>query len=174
MPQSMSQASLPVFEINLNALSAVLDKAEAFATAKKVEPAVLLRSRLSPDMFDLTRQVQVATDGARRGSARLAGVEAPSYEDNETTIAQLKERIAKTVAFLKTLDRKAIDASAEKEITFPLGPDKKGHMKGDDYLNHFMLPNFYFHCTAAYTILRHNGVDVGKRDFLGAIPLKMT
>ena len=174
MPQSMSQASLPTFEITLNALSGVLEKAEAFAKAKKIEESVLLRSRLSPDMFDLTRQVQVATDGARRGSARLAGVEAPKVEDNETTIAQLRDRIAKTVAYLKTLDRKAIDASTEKEITFPLGPEKKGHMKGDDYLNHFMLPNFYFHCTAAYTILRHLGVDVGKRDFLGAIPLKMT
>ena len=174
MPQSMSQASLPVFEINLNALSALLDKAEAFATAKKIEPTVLLQSRLAPDMFNLTRQIQIATDGAKRGAARLADVEAPAYEDNETTIAQLKERIAKTVAFLKTLDRKAIDASADREITFPLGAEKKGHMKGDDYLNHFMLPNFYFHCTAAYVILRHLGVDVGKRDFLGAIPLRMS
>ena len=174
MPQSMSQASLPVFEINLNALSGVLDKAAAFAAAKKIDPTVLLHSRLSPDMFDLTRQVQVATDGARRGSARLASTEAPKFEDNETTIAQLKDRIAKTVAYLKTLDRAKIDASAEREITFPLGPEKKGHMKGDDYLNHFMLPNFFFHCTAAYTILRHLGVDIGKRDFLGEIPMKMT
>ena len=174
MPQSMSQASLPIFEINLKALSGVLDKAEAFAAAKKIDPAVLLRSRLAPDMFDLTRQVQIATDGARRGSARLAGIEAPKVEDNETTIAQLKERIANTVAYIKTLDRKAIDASAEREITFPLGPEKKGHMKGDDYLNHFMLPNFYFHCTAAYAILRHLGVEIGKRDFLGEIPLRMS
>ena len=174
MPQSMSQASLPVFEIKLNALSAVLDKAEAFASAKKIDPSVLLHSRLAPDMYDLTRQVQVATDGARRGSARLAGVEAPQFEDNETTIAQLKERIAKTVAYLKTLDRKAIDASAQREITFPIGGGKNGNMKGDDYLDHFMLPNFYFHCTAAYAILRHCGVDIGKRDFLGAIPLKMS
>src|ERR1700734_3501574 len=172
MPFSMSQAALPVFEINLNALSAILDKAEAFATAKKIDPAVLLRSRLAPDMFDLTRQIQVATDGARRGSARLAGVEAPKFEDNETTIAQLKERIAKTVAFLKTLDKKAIDASAEREITFPLGPEKKGHMKGDDYLNHFMLPNFYFHCATAYDILRHCGVEIGKQDFIGQFPVK--
>ena len=112
--------------------------------------------------------------GAKRGSARLAGVEAPKFEDNETTIAQLKDRIAKTVAFLKTLDKKAIDASAEREITFPLGPEKKGTMKGDDYLNHFMLPNFYFHCTAAYAILRHLGVEVGKQDFLGAIPMKVS
>jgi hypothetical protein len=109
-----------------------------------------------------------------QGSARLAGTEAPKVEDNETTIAQLKDRIAKAVAYLKTLDRTKIDASAEREITFPLGSDKKGHMKGDDYLNHFMLPNFYFHCTAAYTILRHLGVEIGKRDFLGEIPLKMT
>lgn len=174
MSQSMSQASLPVFEINLNALSGVLDKGEAFAAAKKIDPAVLLHSRLAPDMFDLTRHVQVATDGARRGSARLAGVEASKFDDDETTFAQLKERIAKTVAYLKTLDRKAIDASAEREITFPLGPEKKGHMKGDDYLNHFMLPNFYFHCTAAYAILRHLGVDIGKRDFLGEIPLRMS
>jgi len=174
MPQTMSQASLPVFEINLNALSAILDKAEAHAAAKKFDPAVLLRSRLSPDMFDLIRQIQVATDQARRGAARLAGTEAPKMEDNETTVAQLKERIAKTVAYVKTLDRKQIDASAEREITFPLGPEKKGHMKGDDYLNHFVLPNFYFHCTAAYAILRHCGVDIGKRDFMGAIPLRMS
>ncbi len=174
MPQSMSQASLPVFEINLNALSAILDKAEAYAASKKIDPAVLLHSRLSPDMFDLTRQIQVATDQARRGAARLAGVEPPSVEDKETTIAQLKDRLAKTVAYLKTLDAKKIDAATEREITFPLGPTNKGHMKGDDYLNHFVLPNFYFHCTAAYAILRHCGVDIGKRDFMGEIPLRMT
>jgi hypothetical protein len=166
MPQTMSQSSLPTFEITLNALSAVLDKAEAFATAKKVDPAVLLRTRLAPDMFDLTRQVQIATDQARRGAARLAGVEPPSAPD--------KERIAKTVAFVKGLDRKAVDASAEREITFPLGPEKKGSMKGDDYLNHFVLPNFYFHCTTAYNILRHCGVEIGKQDFIGQIPLKIS
>jgi len=169
----MSQASISVFEIGLNALSGVLDKAEAFAAAKKIDPAVLLHSRLSPDMFDLTRQVQVVTDQARRGSARLAGVEPPSYEDTETTIDQLKARLAKTVAYLKALDRKQIEASADREITFPLGGPNKGQMKGDDYLNHFVLPNFYFHLTAAYAILRHCGLDIGKRDFLGAIPVKM-
>ena len=174
MPLTMSQSSLPTFEITLNALSAVLDKAEAFATAKKVDPSVLLRTRLAPDMFDLTRQVQIATDQARRGAARLAGVEPPSAPDNETTIPQLKDRIAKTVAFVKGLDRKAIDASAEREITFPLGPEKKGSMKGDDYLNHFVLPNLYFHCTTAYDILRHCGVEIGKQDFIGQIPLKIT
>jgi hypothetical protein len=171
MPFTMSQASLPVFEIGLNALSGVLDKAAAHIAAKKIEPTVLLGWRLSPDMFALGRQVQVACDQAKNGSARLAGSEPPKFEDNETTLDQLKERIAKTVAFLKTLDAKAIDASADREITFPLGPNK-GQMKGGDYLNHFVLPNFYFHLTAAYACARACGVDVGKRDFLGAIPLK--
>ncbi len=174
MPFSMSQASLAVFEISFNALSAILDKAEAYAAAKKIDAAVLLHSRLAPDMFDLARQVQVATDQARRGAARLAGVEPAVFEDNETTIDQLKARLAKTVAYLKTLDRKQIDASADREIAFPLGPTNKGHMKGDDYLCHYVLPNFYFHVTAAYAILRHCGVDLGKRDFIGAIPIKMS
>jgi len=170
----MSQASLPVFEIGLNALSGVLDKAEVFARAKKIDPSVLLAWRLAPDMFALARQVQIATDQAKNGSARLAGVEPPRYEDDETTIEQLKARLTRTVDFLKTLDPKQIDASAGREITFPLGPNNKGQMKGDDYLNHFVLPNFYFHLTAAYAILRQCGVELGKRDFLGAIPLTMT
>jgi hypothetical protein len=172
MPFTLSQASLPVFEIGLNALSGVLDKAASFIAAKKVDPAVLLGYRLAPDMFALVRQVQVACDQAKNGSARLAGTEPPKFEDNETTIDQLKERIAKTVAYIKTLDTKAIDASPDREITFPLGPTNKGQMKGGDYLNHFMLPNFYFHLTAAYAIIRHCGVDSGKLNFLGAIPLK--
>ena len=174
MPLSMSQASLPAFEIGFNALSGVLDKAEAFATAKKLDPSVLPNSRLAPDMFALTRQVQVATDIAKNGAARLAGVEPPRFEDNEKTIGDLKSRLAKTVAFLKTLDTKKIDAAADRQITFPLGPTNKGEMKGDDYLNHFMLPNVYFHLTAAYAILRHCGVEIGKQDFLGAIPIKVT
>jgi len=170
----MSQACLPVFEISLNALSAVLDKGEAFAAAKKIDPSVLLNSRLAPDMFPLVRQVQVAADQAKNGASRLAGVEPPRHEDNETTIDQLKARLAKTAAYLKTLDPKSIDAAADREITFPLGPTNKGHMKGADYLNHFVLPNFFFHLTAAYAILRHCGVDIGKRDYMGAIPMKMT
>src|SRR6266446_10572245 len=129
MSFSMSQASLPVFEIGLNALSAVLDKAEAYAAAKKIDSSVLLNSRLSPDMFALARQVQIAADQAKNGSARLAGVEAPRYEDNETTIDQLEARIARTVAYLKTLDPRQIDAATDREITFPLGPTNKGHMK---------------------------------------------
>jgi uncharacterized protein len=171
MPYTMTQSSLPVFEIGLTALSGVLDKAAAFATAKKVDAAVLLGYRLAPDMFALARQVQVACDQAKNGAARLAGTEPPKFEDTETTLDQLKERIAKTVAYLKTLDAKAIDSSADREITFPLGPNK-GQMQGGDYLNHFVLPNFYFHLTSAYAIVRHCGVEVGKRDFLGAIPIK--
>jgi uncharacterized protein len=174
MSYSMAQASLPVFEIGLNALSGVLDKAQAYAGAKKIDVAVLLQSRLAPDMFALTRQVQIATDLAKNGAARLAGVEPPRFEDNETTIDQLKARLAKAIAFLKTLEGKKIDAAADREITFPLGPTNKGHMKGDDYLTHFVLPNFYFHVAAAYAILRHCGVEIGKSDFLGAIPMKMT
>lgn len=171
MPFSMSQASLPAFSIGLTALSGVLDKAAAHAVAKKIDPSVVLGWRLAPDMFALARQVQVACDQAKNGAARLAGVEPPKFEDTETTIDQLKERIAKTIAFLKTLDAKAIDASADREITFPLGPNK-GQMQGADYLNHFVLTNFYFHLTAAYACARACGVDIGKRDFLGAIPIK--
>jgi hypothetical protein len=169
----MSQACLPALEIGLNALSAVLDKAEAHATAKKIDPSVLLNSRLAPDMFALTRQVQIATDLAKNGASRLASEEPPRYEDTETTIEQLKARLQKTVAHLKSLDTKQIDASADREITFPLGPTRKGQMQGSDYLNHFLLPNVYFHLTAAYAILRHCGVELGKEDFLGAIPMKM-
>jgi hypothetical protein len=170
---SMSNASIPVFEIGLNALSALLDKAEAYAGAKRIDPTVLLNARLFPDMFALTRQVQSACDQAKNGGARLAGVEPPRYEDNEKTIAELRTRIATTVAFVKTLDAKKIDAAADREITFPLGPNK-GHMRGVDYLNHFALPNFHFHLTTAYDILRHCGVEIGKRDFLGAIPMRTT
>jgi hypothetical protein len=168
----MSQASLPVFEIGLNAITAVLDKAAAHAAAKKVDMSVILGWRLAPDMFPLTRQVQIICDQAKNGSARLAGIDPPKFEDTETTLEQIKERIAKTIAFLKTLDKAAIDASSEREITFPLGANK-GQMKGADYLNHFVLPNFYFHLTTAYGLIRSCGVDIGKRDFIGGIPLTM-
>jgi len=174
MTFSMSQACLPALEIGLGALSAVLDKAAAFAAAKKIDGSVLLNTRLAPDMFPLVRQVQIATDLAKNGAARLAGVVPPRYEDKEVTIDQLKARLATTIAYLKTLDRKQIDAAADRQITFPLGPTNKGQMKGDDYLNHFVLPNVYFHLTAAYAILRHCGLEIGKQDFLGAIPMKMT
>lgn len=173
MPYSMSQSSVTVCVTGLNALIGVLDKGVAHATAKKVDPSVMLNWRLAPDMHALTRQVQIATDQAKNGLSRLAGVEPPKFEDNETTIEGLKERLTKTVAYIKTLDPKAIDAAADRDIVFPLGP-KKGNMKGADYLNHFLLPNFYFHLATAYGIVRAFGADVGKRDFIGDIPLTMS
>jgi len=169
---SMSSAAIPTFEIVLEALSKVLDKAEAHAAARKFDAANLLNARLAPDMFPLIKQVQIACDFAIRGAARLSGIEPPQADDKETTIPQLKERIATALNFVRSADRAAIDASATRMITIPLGPGAKGEMKGADYFNHFVLPNFYFHATAAYAILRHNGVDLGKQDFLGAIPLK--
>lgn len=173
MAFSLSQAALPAVETVLNALAVVLDKGAAHAAAKKIDPAVMLNWRLAPDMFALTRQVQIATDQAKNGLSRLAAVEPPKYEDNETSVESLKERLAKTVAYIKTLDARAIDAAVERDIVFPLGP-KKGQMKGADYLNHFVLPNFYFHASAAYGIVRAFGADIGKRDFLGNIPITMT
>jgi hypothetical protein len=169
---SMSSAAIPSFEITLNALSRLLDKAEAFCTSGKADPATLLDSRLAPDMFALTRQIQAACDQAKNGAARLSGIEPPKFEDIEKTIPELKERIARTLAFVKGVDRKAIDASADRTIVLPLGP-KKGEMKGADYLNHFVLPNFYFHATTAYGLLRHAGLQIGKQDFLAGIPLKI-
>jgi hypothetical protein len=174
MSYSMSQASIPAFVTSLNALSAVLSKGEAFATAKKVDPSVLLATRLAPDMFPLSRQVQIACDLAKNGMARLAGVEGPKFEDNEKTIEELKARIAKTVEFLGSLDSGKIDASGEREIVFPVGPTKKATMKGMDYLAQYVTPNIYFHVVAAYAILRHCGAEVGKMDYLGSIPITVS
>ncbi|THK35808.1 DUF1993 domain-containing protein [Ensifer sp. MPMI2T] len=169
----MSNDSIPAFEIGLTTLAALLDKAEAHAEAKGIDPTVLLNTRLFPDMFAFIRQVQSACDQAKNCGARLAGVDPPRYEDSEKTIADLRARIAKTLAFVKSLDVKRIDAATDREITFPFGPGKC-HMRGVHYLNHFALPNFYFHLTTAYDILRHCGVEIGKRDFLGAIPMRTT
>lgn len=170
MSYSMSQNLIPICVTGLNALSGVVDKAAAHAAAKKIDPSVLLGWRLAPDMFAFSRQIQVACDQAQKGASRLAGIEPPKFEDNETTIEQLKERIARTVAHIKSLDTAAIDASSEREIVFPLGP-KKAKMKGADYLNHFVLPNYFFHLTATYAIARNFGTNLAKRDFLGAIPM---
>jgi hypothetical protein len=133
----------------------------------RIDPTVLLSARLFPDMSAFTRQVQSACDQAMNGGARLAGIDPPRYEDNEKTIAELKARIAKTIVFVRTLDAKKIDESADRDITLPLGPNT-GHMKGADHLSHFALPNFYFHVTTAYDILRHCGVEIGKRDLPGS------
>jgi hypothetical protein len=166
MSISMYEASVPVFRQMLDALSAVLDKAEAYAGARKIDPNALLQARLYPDMFPLTRQVQIACDFAKGASARLAGVEVPRYDDNEQSFADLKQRIAKTAAFIDTLPRAAIDGSEERDITLTVAGNSM-HFKGQQYLLRYALPNFYFHATTAYGILRHNGLEVGKRDFIG-------
>jgi uncharacterized protein len=166
---SIYDATIPVFEQLLNALSAVIDKAKEHAEGKKIDAAALTTARLRPDMFPFVRQVQVACDWTKNVGARLVGAEPPKFEDNEATFDDLKGRIAKTLAYLKSLNRADIDAGGDKTIVFPMGGNKM-KMKGADYVNHLALPNFYFHVTTAYGILRHNGVDIGKRDFIGAAP----
>ena len=166
MTISMYQASIPVFTHMLTALSAVLDKAEAHCTAKKIDPTVLPGTRLCPDMFPLSRQVQIACDFAKGTAARLAGVDMPGYADTEKTFPELKERIAKTVAFLSTLHPAQIDGSEDRAISMKVGSQDM-HFKGLPYLTGFSLPNFYFHVTMAYAIARENGVELGKMDFLG-------
>lgn len=169
MPLSMYQASVPSFVQLLTALSGILDKAEAHAAARKIDPAVLLGARLFPDMFPLSRQVQLASDFAKGATARLAGIEVPSYEDSERTVAELKARIAKTIAFVKTVKPEQIDGSETRDIEIKIA-GKPVTLKGQAYLTGFALPNFYFHLTTAYAILRHNGLDLGKRDFVGQVP----
>jgi hypothetical protein len=164
----MYQASVPVFLSMLKNLSAILDKAEAFATEHKVAPEVMLNWRLAPDMFPFSRQVQIVADFAKGTTARLAGAEVPSYPDEEKTFADLKARIAKTVKFVQGFSAKDIDGSEGRDITLKIGGQDM-HFKGEPYLVHFALPNFYFHATTAYAILRRCGVEIGKRDFLGAI-----
>lgn len=166
MPISMYQASVPVFVRMLTNLSGILDKAAADAEARKIDPAVFLNARLAPDMYPFTRQVQIASDSAKGASARLAGLEVPKYEDNETSIAELKARIDKTIAFIKTIKPAQIDGSEERVITLVQG-DKTRTFKGQAYLLEYVFANFYFHVAAAYAILRHNGVPVGKKDFVG-------
>lgn len=166
MSISMYQASAPAFLQMLNALNIILDKAEADATQRKIDPTVLLNYRLAPDMFAFTRQIQLTTDFAKGPMARLAGVEIPKYEDTEATLPELKARIAKTIAYVKSIKPDAIDGSEAREITFPVG-GKPTTFKGQDYLVNFALPNFYFHATTAYAILRHCGVGIGKGNFLG-------
>ena len=168
MAISMYQVSVPVFLKALGNLAAILDKGAAFATAKKVEPSVLLGYRLAPDMLNLTRQVQIATDHAKRASARLAGIEPPVYEDNEASFADLKARIDKTVASINTLKPGQIDGSEAREITLKVGGNSET-LTGQTYLLHNALPNFFFHLTTAYAILRHCGVEIGKGDFIGQI-----
>ncbi|HEU4376418.1 MAG TPA: DUF1993 domain-containing protein [Telluria sp.] len=167
MTFSMYSASAPVFKQILNSLSAIVDKAEAHASEKKIDPAALLQARLFPDMFPFIRQVQIAADFAKGSAARLGGVEVPKYEDDEVTFADLKARIAKTVAFIDSVPQDGIEASAQRDITTGSG-EKAKQWKGQVYLLHYALPHFFFHATTAYDILRHNGVDIGKKDFIGS------
>lgn len=166
MTISMYQASVPTFIHALGNLSAILDKAAAYAAAKKIDPSVLINARLAPDMFPLSRQVQIATDIAKGCAARLAGVDIPSFADTEATFPELKERLAKTVAFLKTVKAASVDGSEGKNIAFRIGGNDV-KFDGITYLLYFAIPNVYFHVTTAYDILRHNGLDIGKKDFLG-------
>ena len=167
MSLSMFHASVPVFTRQLASLSAILRKAEAHAEARKIDPAVFINARLAPDMFSLSRQVQSATDSAKGCGARLAGAEVPRYEDTETTFPELQARVAKTIAFLQSLSPELIDGSEERAIVLKLrGQETK--FTGQYYLLNFALPNFFFHAVTAYDILRHNGVEIGKQDFLGS------
>jgi hypothetical protein len=167
MTISLYKASAPIFVQFLTSLSAVLDKAAAHAETKKIDPAVLLNTRLTPDMYPLVRQVREATNHAASACGRLAGADLPTFTNTETSIPELKERIAKSIDFIKGLKPTQIDGTEDKEITFkfPSGAERK--FIGQALLLNFCLPNFYFHCTTAYNILRHCGIEVGKRDFMG-------
>ena len=166
MTISMSSASLPVFKTMLANLSHILDKGEAHAQARKFDPTVLLQYRLAPDMLPFTRQVLIACDGPKNGIARISGVEAPKFDDTEATFPELKARIQKTLDYLASVPADRIDGTEDKEITFPVGRDKTRTMTGEAYLKHWVLANFHFHITMAYAILRHNGVELGKSDYL--------
>jgi len=166
MTISMYQASVPAFVRALNNLASILEKGAAHAQARKIDESVLLGSRLFPDMFPLARQVQLVSDTAKSGAGRLAGAEFPAFEDKETTFQELLERIRKTVTYLQTLQPAQIDCSEEKTVTWQTRTSTRS-MQGLPYLMNHVLPNVHFHVTTAYAILRHNGVEIGKKDFLG-------
>jgi hypothetical protein len=166
MTISMYQASLPRFINILGNLANILTKAEAHVAAKKIDPSVLPNFRIAPDMLPLTKQVQIACDTAKGLVARLSDVPTPAFEDSEQTLAELKERIAKTIAFLNTVPATAIDGTEDKDVVTKRG-DKETHYKGLQFMLGHAVPNFYFHVSMTYAILRHNGVEIGKRDYLG-------
>lgn len=167
MPISMSSASVPIFLRQLESLAAWLDKAERHAGAKKFDPDVLLGVRLAPDMLPFATQVRIACDSAKFGVSRLAGVEAPKFADDEKTFGEIKDRVRRTVAYLRTVPAEAIDGSEEREVSVPRRGRDPLVMTGEAYLKHYALPNFYFHVTTAYALLRQNGVELGKGDYLG-------
>ncbi len=164
---SFYDASVPAFLQILGSLSGILTKAEAHCAAKNIQPDVLLGARLYPDMLPLTRQVQLACDFAAKACARLTHSEVPSIPDTEKTFGELKQRLAKTIDYVKTFKPAQFDGGDAREVTFPVGPDKTMTLTGQQFLNRFAFPNFYFHAATTHGILRHNGVEIGKRDFLG-------
>ena len=166
MKVSMHAVSADLITNILGNLSWLLQKAEASATARKIDPAVLLNSRLAPDMFPLTRQVQIAGDIAKNAISRLAGVEPPRFEDTETTIEQLRARIARTIDYIKSIPASAFEGSETRDIKVPAG-DKTLEFKGLDFVQSWLIPHVFFHVTTAYNILRHNGVELGKSDYIG-------
>ena len=166
MAFSMYQASVPAFTQILDNLSAILGKAEAHAAARKIAPEALLQFRLYPDMFPLVRQVQIATDMAKGAVARLAGAEVPSYADSETTFEELRARLAKTADFIRSFAPEQLEGAESRTITLKIGGQDRS-FQGDAYLTGFVLPNVYFHATTTYAILRHCGVELGKKDFIG-------
>lgn len=169
MTANLYAASVPAFQQMLKNLSSILTKAAAHAEAKKIDPSVFVNARLAPDMHPLARQIQMVSDTAKGAAARLAGVDVPSMPDTEATLAELQQRIAKTADFLSGLKPEQFEGSAERSVELNVGGGQKMTFKGATYLTHFALPNFYFHATTTYAILRHNGVEVGKRDFMGSI-----
>lgn len=166
MAISMYSASVPIFTTMLGNLSHFLDKAQANATARNYDVNVLVQYRLAPDMLPFARQVLIACDAAKLCVARISGVEAPKFEDTESTMAELQERISKTLAYLKSVPAEKMDGTEDREITIPVGRDKTRTMTAEAYLKHGAIPNMFFHVSMAYAILRHNGVDLGKSDYL--------
>jgi hypothetical protein len=164
---SMYQACVPVITQMLNGLAVVVDKSAAHCTEKKLEESAFLQARLFPDMFTLGRQVKQATDFARNAPGRLAGVASAAFPDADSSFAELKDRIAKSLEFVKSFTPAQLDGTEEKEIAWTAGA-RQMSFKGQEYLLHFCLPHFFFHCTTAYAILRHNGVEIGKRDYMGS------
>jgi len=164
---SFHDVAVPAYLQILGSLTGILSKAEAHCTTKKIEPEVLLGARLYPDMLPLSRQVQLVCDFATKGCARLTHSEVPSTPDTEKSFEELKARLARTIDYVKAFKPAQFDGAEARDVTFPLGPDKSMTMKGQQFLSQFSLPNFYFHAATAHGILRHNGVEIGKRDFMG-------
>lgn len=165
---SFYDATVPAYLQILGSLSGLLTKAEAHCKAKNIQPEVLLGSRLYPDMLPLSKQIQLATDFATRGCARVTQSEVPATPDTETTFEELRQRLARTIDYVKSFKPAQFEGADARDVTFPMGPDKTMTLKGQQFISNFSLPQFYFHAAIAHGLLRHNGVEVGKRDFMGA------